>query len=188
MAPHMVRRQGQRNAAPWVMMRERAGKGDFMTGRRWIMAGSAAALMMSAMPAQAGVFGDSLARCLVTAAKEEDRSAIMKWLFAAMAANPQIAPMAKVTPADREDLTRRFAQISERLLTDDCRSETVQALRNEGPGVIEAGFRVLGEAAMRGLMSDPATSAALGGADQYLDKTKWGALMREAGLTPPPQP
>ena len=161
------------------MMRERAGKGDFMTGRRWIMAGSAAALMMSAMPAQAGVFGDSLARCLVTAAKEEDRSAIMKWLFAAMAANPQIAPMAKVTPADREDLTRRFAQISERLLTDDCRSETVQALRNEGPGVIEAGFRVLGEAAMRGLMSDPATSAALGGAEIALLATfpliVWGS-------------
>jgi len=155
--------------------------------RRFAAGAGAAALLMLAAPAQAGVFSDGLARCVVTAAQDGDRTTIMKWLFAAMAANPQIAPMANVTQAERDELTRQFAQISERLLMSDCRTEAVQAIKNEGPGVVEAVFRVLGESAMRSLMTDPATAAAMTAIDQFTDKTKWAELMREAGLTSPPE-
>jgi len=156
---------------------------------RWMRAaGGMAAILALASPAQAGIFGDSLARCIVTAARDDDRTAIMQWLFSAMAANPQIAPMANVTPERREALTRRFAQISERLLMEDCRAESVQAIRNEGLGVVESVFRVLGEVAMRGLMADPATAQAVAGADAFSDREKWADLAKEAGVTLPRQP
>lgn len=174
--------------APICMGRPiRGGRALGMTGRIWGAAG-AVALCMAATPGHAGVFADGLARCVVTAAAPDDRVVIMQWLFAAMAANPQIAPMAKVTPAELESLSRQFMAISERLLAEDCRAEAVSALRNEGPGVIEAVFRVLGEAAMRGLMSDPGTADALRMIEGFTDRQKWAALLAEAGLPAPPAP
>lgn len=157
-----------------------------MTGRI-VGAGLLMSLVMAA-PAQAGIFADTLGRCIVTKSTDADQGTLMRWLFAAMAANPEIAPMAKVTQAQRDELSRQYMALTERLLMSDCRAEAVAAIRNEGPGVTEAAFRVLGEAAMRGLMSGPGTGDAIKAIENFVDKEKWKALMVEAGQNVPDSP
>jgi len=144
-----------------------------------------ASLMLASGPAQAGVFSDDLTKCVVTSATTDDRNALMQWLFSAMAANQAMEPMAKVSREQRDGLNRKFADITERLLLADCHSQTLTAVKNEGPGVIEAAFRVLGEVAIRGLMSDPATTKSLSAVDQYSNKAKWEAFAKEAGIALP---
>jgi hypothetical protein len=141
-----------------------------------------AGLAFASGPAQAGVFSDDLTKCVVASATADDRNALMQWLFAAMAANQAIEPMAKVSQEQRDGLNRKFTDITERLLLADCHSQTLTAVRNEGAGVIEAAFRVLGEVAIRGLMSDPATTKSFSAVDQYSNKAKWEAFAKEAGI------
>lgn len=68
---------------------------------------------------------------------------------------------------------------------DDCRAAAVTALKYEGRSVMESAFRVLGEVAMRGLFSNPATIAELQKLDQLSDRAKWNTLYAEAGVAVP---
>jgi len=46
---------------------------------------------------QAGLYQDDLSRCLGSAAKPEDRTMLLRWVFAAMASNPKIKDMSQVS-------------------------------------------------------------------------------------------
>jgi hypothetical protein len=144
--------------------------------------------LLFAQPASATVFSDDLTKCVVNAANVQDRTQIMQWLFSAIAANAALAPMAKVSAPERLNYDKQFVAISERLLLTDCRPQLISALKNEGPGVIEATFRVLGEVAMRGLMSDPETAKSFNAVEAHSSKDKWEAAAKEADLTVPSAP
>jgi len=64
---------------------------------------------------------------------------------------------------------------------ESCRSEFVQAVKNEGPATIEYAFSVLGQVAMRGLMSDSHVSESFQALGKSLDENKLKALVAEAG-------
>jgi hypothetical protein len=70
----------------------------------------------------------------------------------------------------------RLARLVERLLTQSCRSETQQAVRNEGPGTLQTSFEILGQVAGRGLFTDPAVARNRASFEDYLDKPKLEAL------------
>ena len=72
--------------------------------------------------------------------------------------------------------------LNERLLTSDCRAETIDALKFEGSQVLESSFGVLGGVAMRGLMSSPEVQATFGTLSSYTDKNKMKLLARDAGI------
>ncbi|MBN8832357.1 MAG: hypothetical protein J0G94_17480 [Sphingomonadales bacterium] len=150
-----------------------------------LRAGLVSGMLLFAHPAQAGIFADDLTRCLVKATTVPDQIGLMQWLFSAISANPSISSMARVTEAERAGYNEKAVALIERLVMTDCRKEAVAALRNEGPGTIELAFRTVGEVAMRGLMSDPKTSAAMGAIGKAASEEKWSALAKEAGLAPP---
>ena len=72
-------------------------------------------------------------------------------------------------------------------MTEDCRKETVAAVKFEGPASIETGFNVFGQVAGRGLFSNPSVAAGMGRMQAYFDVSKLEALGREAGIAPEPQ-
>ena len=67
-----------------------------------------------------------------------------------------------------------------RLLTVDCRSTAIVAIKNEGDDAIESSFGVLGEAAFQTLMNNPKVSAAMNGLEGKVDREKFKALEKEA--------
>ncbi len=164
---------------------QRAGWGDDM---RSAMKGMAAILsamaVFTALPGQAkaGLYQDDLSRCLISAATPQDRDMLLRWVFAAMAANPRIADMARVSKEQSEELTKGTAQLMQRLVLTDCRKQTVEAVKYEGEGTIQSSFSTLGQIAMADLMRDEHTGVYIATLDQYIDREKWTGLMSEVGI------
>lgn len=145
-----------------------------------------ATLALAAAPAgQNEPYTADLSKCLVAKTSEADRTDLIKWVFASISASPAVADMTNLTPAQRLDHHRRIGQMFTRLMTQDCRKETVVAIKYEGLSTIEKSFRVLGEVAMRGLMSDPAVTASFGEMATFFDQSALEAVGREAGLPIP---
>jgi hypothetical protein len=64
---------------------------------------------------------------------------------------------------------------------ESCRSQLVQAVRNEGPQTLQYAFAILGQVAMRGIMSDTHVNQSLQAMSKEIDKDKLKALVAEAG-------
>ncbi|OHC99992.1 MAG: hypothetical protein A3H25_11310 [Sphingomonadales bacterium RIFCSPLOWO2_12_FULL_63_15] len=159
-----------------------------MTAGRWRSAIVAlVATFGTTMPsvAHAGLYQDDLSRCIVAAAKAEDRTALLRWVFAAMATNPTIQDMTRVAPEQAAALSANTAKLMQRLLLVDCRKQAVDAIKYEQGGAIQHAFGTLGQIAMSDLMREDSTSAYMGSLDQHLDKAKWAELMAEAGVKAP---
>jgi hypothetical protein len=55
-------------------------------------------------------------------------------------------------------LAKSTGALFQKLMLETCRTEAKQAYANEGPQTFEYAFRVLGEAASRGMFTDPHVS------------------------------
>jgi hypothetical protein len=157
--------------------------GAIMKRGHWAAALGAAAVA-TASPAAAGVYGDDLAKCLVDATSPRDQKNFMIWMYLALSLHPDVTKYVKVTPQDREAQDKIVAGLFERLMTVDCRTQTVKALKYEGTNTIEAAFTIFGQAAARGLLSDPAVNAGMENMATQIDTSKFEALAAEAGVKP----
>ena len=140
---------------------------------------------MGSSVALAGVYTDDLGKCLVKSSSPQDQSKLVEWVFQAMALHPDVKPYATITPEQRDATNKVAAAMMERLVMVDCRKEAVEAMKYEGGSALESSFNVLGQVAMRGIMSNPAVSAGMSDFGKYFDMSKWADIGKEAGLTPP---
>ncbi|MGI8841512.1 MAG: hypothetical protein ACR2F8_12135 [Caulobacteraceae bacterium] len=154
--------------------------------KRALMAVMAAvAVLGGTTTASAGVYADDLSRCLVSSTSDADSAMLVRWMFSSLSANPVLKAMTTVTEGQREAYNKAVAALFERLLTVDCRKPYVEALKYEGGTVTETSFGVLGGAAVRGLMNQKDVAAQLQKLSTYLDKNKFAALAKEAGVVTP---
>jgi hypothetical protein len=156
-----------------------------MTGaahRAWmhllLVAAVCALAALSFDSAAAGPHVDELAQCLVRSTSDTEKNALVRWFFAAMAVHPEVRSLAAVSDAQRAELSKGAAKLLERLMTESCRSQTLEAVRYEGPGSLQKSFEVLGEVAARGLFADPAVMRSLADLDSYIDKEKINRLFK----------
>ncbi|WP_420137160.1 hypothetical protein [Sphingomonas sp.] len=148
--------------------------------RRLLIGGLSLLGVIGGTPAAAGVYADELTKCLVAKASTADHEALVRWMFAAFAAGPAVKQLANITPEQRTSVTATAGSMFTRLLTQDCRSETIAALKYEGATAMETGFSALGTVAARDLMTDPAVQAELGKLDAFTDTAKIDAMRSEA--------
>jgi len=145
-----------------------------------------AAIMIATLTssgASAGVYTDDLSKCLVKFSSVADQSVLVQWMFVTLSLNPAVTPLSSITPKQRDMLNQQAAALYQRLSFNDCRNETIDALKYEGIGVMEASFSVLGQVAARGLMSDPKVTSGMQDFEAFFEKDKWIQLFRAAGLT-----
>jgi len=145
------------------------------------------AVGVGATAGQAGLYQDDLSRCLGSAAKPEDRTMLLRWVFAAMASNPKIKDMSQVSADQAKSLSVNAAGLMQRLMLTDCHRQTVEAIKYEGAGAIQQAFGTLGQIAMADLMREDASNAYMSDLTNHLDKPQWEALMAEAGVKAPAQ-
>ncbi|HEX2560821.1 hypothetical protein [Phenylobacterium sp.] len=142
----------------------------------------ALALAATAAEARAGVYSDDLGKCLVRKATEADQSDLVLWVFSAMSRHPKVKPFSNFTPEQLEASNRKASELVTRLLTEDCRAETVVALKYERATSIESAFQLLGRVAMQQLMNHPDVSAGFEALGKHMDAAKFDELGREAGV------
>jgi hypothetical protein len=136
--------------------------------------------------AEAGIYGDELAKCMVRSSTPADHITLVRWMFNSLARHPALQAFASITPEQREATDRNVAALTQRLLLTDCHKEAVDGLKYEGGEALLAGFRVLGQVAARDTFSNPLVAKELATLGLFLDKAKVAALYKEAGVPQPP--
>lgn len=139
----------------------------------------AVVLLLAATPAHAGLYSDDLAKCLMSSTSEADRVSLVRWMFVAFAGHPAVAPLVKASPADVAAVNAEAGKLFMRLLTDSCRTKTLEAMRYEGPASMQQAFQVLGQVAGMELSQNPAVQERIGGLLSALDEKKLEELGKE---------
>lgn len=129
--------------------------------------------------AQAGVYGDALGKCLVSASTDADKQKLMAWIFSAIALNPPIAPYANISASQRDAIDREMASLFERLVGDDCASEAREAIKYEGDAAFGAAFQLLGQVAGQQMFVSPSVSS---GSEAFLKHVDLDALGKKLEL------
>ena len=122
--------------------------------------------------ATAGEYSEKLSKCLVSSTTVEDKHALIRWIFGAVANHPDVADISNLTPEKWDDISRRSAQVFQKLIAEACASESREAIINEGVAGYKSAFETLGSTAVGGLMSDPSVARAMGDLDKYVDQDK----------------
>ncbi len=131
-----------------------------------------AAALASALPALAGPYAETMGRCLVKATDERERAELARWIFATAALHPEVASVSALTPPQRDPLNRGAAALIQRLITENCRRPTQDALRAEGPAALQVGFQILGQAAMQDLLQHAQVQRGFADTARHLDAAK----------------
>ncbi|WHZ20222.1 MAG: hypothetical protein OJF55_002371 [Rhodanobacteraceae bacterium] len=141
---------------------------------------------VSAWPAaaRAGAYADQLAQCLIRATTPADQKIVVRWAFATMALDPDVAAMASVTPAQRAAINQRAGALVTDLLTQSCSQPVQQTLMFEGTAGAESAFEAWGRWAVTGLVSEPHVAQGMGELLQYIDIGKLMSLVPLQGLPP----
>jgi hypothetical protein len=139
-------------------------------------------------PSRASTLQDDLTRCLVSHVTPADEDVLVKWTFALIALSPKLKPYTVLTDAQRAAINQDWADLHTRLLTKDCRAETVLVLKADGDLGIIPGLRKIAGAAMRAMLAPPEAQANVQQmAKLYRNTPQMDALRAEAGLPPNPK-
>jgi hypothetical protein len=100
-------------------------------------------------------------------------------MFAAAAANPAVASIARVSPKVMDEANATTAALLMKLLTESCKDKAKKALVYEGPATIQLSFTVLGQVAAGEMFSSPEVREAISGLEKNVDKKKLEQLKDE---------
>lgn len=125
--------------------------------------------MLPLQSVQAGPDADALGHCLVVNSSEDDKLALVTWMFAAMSMHPAVSELAEVSNADREQSLRAMAELTTVLLTERCREEARTAISSEGAIAMQTSFAILGQVAATELFANPQVALGLAALDTFLD-------------------
>jgi hypothetical protein len=142
------------------------------------IAGCVAAL---SLPAHAGIYGDDLSKCLVKSTSTTDKSALVQWMFFAMALNSNVSSFTSIPESKRIEIDKSTAALFERLLADSCVTETRAAVKYEGSGAIGESFKLLGGVATQEMMTDPAVATGISNFAKYVDKARLKKAFGKSG-------
>lgn len=137
------------------------------------------AMLAFTTSANAGVYADTMGKCLVSATSAKDKTDLVRWIFSNAALHPEVASIASISKPQREKINRTAGALMERLLTVDCRKESGEALRYEGAIAMQLSFQILGQVAAASLMAHPAVGQGFEYILQLLDEKKIKALAKE---------
>lgn len=143
-----------------------------------------AVLPLASLPAHAGAYADKLSQCLIHATTPADQKIVVRWAFATMALDPDVASMAAISPAQREAINRKAGAVVTNLLAGACSQPVQQALMFEGVQGAQAAFEGWARWAITGIAEEPHVMQGAGALLQYIDIGKLMPLVPLQGLTP----
>ncbi len=127
---------------------------------------------LAPLPARAGPFTDDLSKCLVASTTPADNKTLVVWMVSVITLHPDVEAMATLTPAQRDANDTAAAKLFERLLMVSCKAQAQQAVKYEGAEAFKASFSVLGQVAMKDLMTNPKVAEGLRGLGKRIDEKK----------------
>lgn len=152
-----------------------------MSNRKPAAAALLLALAAVSTSANAGVYGDTLGKCLVSKSTEADRGKLVEWIFAAIALNPAVASYADIPADKRLQIQKNMAGLFERLVGESCRAEATEALKYEGAGSFAVAFELLGKVAGQQVFASPEVAK---GTQEFLTHLDIADLQKKLEIEP----
>lgn len=132
----------------------------------------AAAVLGTTQVAIAGPTVDQLSDCLVKATTAADKTTVLQWTFTALAAHPDLKSFSNVTPEQKTQLDQKLAQVLQRVIVEQCSTQTKAVIQAEGIQAVGQAFQQLGQSAGQDIIKDPAVRQQLQGTLRYIDLNK----------------
>ena len=121
----------------------------------------------------AGPFGDEMAKCLVKSTNSNDNISLVRWIVRVYGEHPDSNDFINLSINDKEKIDKEIAALFTRLLAQDCRNETKQALNYEGDQVLFTAFQVMGQVAGKELQKDKNVAGAI---EQFINYVNYEKL------------
>lgn len=132
----------------------------------------AAAVLGTTQVAISGPTVDQLSDCLVKATTAADKTTVLQWTFTALAAHPDLKSFSNVTPEQKNQLDQKLAQVLQRVIVEQCSTQTKAVIQAEGIQAVGEAFQQLGQSAGEDIVKDPAVRQQLQGTLRYIDLNK----------------
>lgn len=132
----------------------------------------AAAVLGTTQVAMAGPTVDQLSDCLVKATTAADKTTVLQWTYSALAAHPDLKTFSNVTPEQKTQLDQKLAQVLQRVIVEQCSTQTKAVIQAEGIQAVGEAFQQLGQSAGEDIVKDPAVRQQLQGTLRYIDLNK----------------
>jgi hypothetical protein len=134
--------------------------------------------------ARAGTYADALSACLIQATTPADQKVAARWAFATLALDPDVAPMAAVTSAQRAAINQQAGTLVTSLLVQSCSQPVQQTLMFEGAAGAQAAFEAWARWALAQVAAKPQVQQGASALLQYIDLGQLMSLMPLQGLPP----
>ena len=122
--------------------------------------------------ANAGPTVDQLSDCLVKATTATDKTTVLQWTFTALSAHPDLKALSNVTDEQRTQLDQKFAQVLQRVIVDQCATQTKAVIQAEGIQAVSNSFQELGRSTGEDILKNPEVKKQLQGVIRYVDMGK----------------
>ena len=130
----------------------------------------AAAVLGTTQIVIAGPAVDQLSDCLVKATTAADKTTVLQWTFTALAAHPDLKSFSNVTPEQKNQLDQKLAQVLQRVIVEQCSTQTKAVIQADGIQAVGEAFQQLGQS--QDIVKDPAVRQQLQGTLRYIDLNK----------------
>lgn len=145
-------------------------------GRRFARIGCSAlmatAVMGTTQVAMAGPTVDQLSNCLVKSTTAADKTTVLQWTFVVLSAHPELKKFSNVNEEQRTQLDKNLAQVLQRILVDQCASQTKAVIAAEGVQAVGDSFQELGQITGEEILENPEVESQLKGVLRYVDLNK----------------
>lgn len=132
----------------------------------------AAVLLGAAQMSMASPTVDQLSDCLVKSTTATDKTAVLQWTFSALSTHPDLKALSNVSDAQRTQLDQKFAQVLQRVIVEQCATQTKAVIQTDGLQAVGDSFQALGRTTGEEIIQNPEVKQQLKGVIRYVDLNK----------------
>lgn len=115
---------------------------------------------------------NQLSDCLVKSTTATDKTAVLQWTFSALSTHPDLKALSNVTDAQRTQLDQNFAQVLQRVIVEQCATQTKAVIQTDGLQAVGESFQALGRTTGEEIIQNPQVKQQLKGVIRYVDLNK----------------
>ena len=113
-----------------------------------------------------------LSQCLIEATTTNDKITVLQWTFVALAQHPDLSAFAQVNTEQKQQLDQQLAQVLQRILVEQCASQTKSVIQSDGLQAVGESFQELGKITGEEILRNPEIKNQLNGVLKYIDLGK----------------
>ena len=118
---------------------------------------------------QASTTVDALSQCLVKSTTASDKTTVLQWTFAALAQHPDLNAMSAISATQKEQLDKNLAQVLQRILVEQCSSQTKAVIQTDGLEAVGESFQELGTITGNEILKTPQVKNQLNGVFKHVE-------------------